>query len=611
MLETASGFAAGPHLCHQRSSTRRLAARHKISRCVTALPQPRRNHYYLQRRAVRCVHKRSGGHIKSSVPQSVHPVMESFRKLRTLVRRECERLAVDAGNERAGQAFQTQVDALLSAVLGGGVLSEQIFTVVWRYRTAIGRYLEFSMNQKQLLLERLDRFADHCEQHSRASVNDERPREPSAPAPGHPSKRQLTVTTHPDPTGTKPNLAYCAITREQLRRHPCYEALPPVEALVIERPEDLTRIRQDSALWLEARRHMRVNASSAWKALGFGEPATLEWLRECVPAWQFRRGGEAALEAWRQWREPGLDAETFSPASMISMEWGKMHEQNGLLTVLRYLESARTADAASCYYSIVPGDGAPDRGLVPGASTATNTSFAKLVLVEAGLHMLQPASCAGIYDLDEFSALPTIAASPDALLRWRSPLHSEARTQDTQPNTLAASSDLSHDIELVEVKCPCPFVPTGDMTDGPRLTDEATDRPLYRYRLVSPQRLIYANHFAQVQLQMLCTDTWRAHFISWTPDAGARLFVVERDEMWLEMALITLRDFYREFQQAPPPVNFFADRATYRQLLERTVAGVRQSAHQSVTLSAEEVDRLLAWEREAGYWEPVESLFLS
>jgi hypothetical protein len=149
------------------------------------------------------------------------------------------------------------------------------------------------------------------------------------------------------------------------------------------------------------------------------------------------------------------------------------------------------------------------------------------------------------------------------------------------------------------------------MTDGPRLTDEATDRPLYRYRLVSPQRLIYANHFAQVQLQMLCTDTWRAHFISWTPDAGARLFVVERDEMWLEMALITLRDFYREFQQAPPPVNFFADRATYRQLLERTVAGVRQSAHQSVTLSAEEVDRLLAWEREAGYWEPVESLFLS
>ncbi|KAK4529606.1 hypothetical protein CCYA_CCYA02G0463 [Cyanidiococcus yangmingshanensis] len=534
--------------------------------------------------------------VPSPVPAPAQRLEELFRGLRRSVRRECQRLIADRSNEHASQAFQVRVEELLSQMLQGSMLAGRARLTAQQCHASMSRYLQLDLGQKQALLVHLERFAEHFERYPTLGMTGFRGSNSPLPAAMLHNSRKRTATPDSNPTGTKPNLAYRAILREHLREHPRHVALPPVETLVIESVRDLTRIPQDSALWLEARRHMQVNASSAWKVLGFCEPMTLEWLRDCVPSWQLRRGHEETVQAWRLARDPHL-SESFPENVHLSMDWGKNHEQNGLLTVLRYLESHLTTSSASAE---------PTRQEL--GAEALNQDEA-LHLFESGLHVLQPEACAGVYDLDDFPELPTIAASPDAFI-CRGRQGPPSMNELTDAICLESSEGAFKSFELVEVKCPCPFVPVESTAFDVSPLASSTAPVLYRYRSVLPQKLVHANHFAQVQLQMLCTDTWRAHFISWTPDAGARLFILDRDEAWLEMALIALRDFYREFVREPPPENFFADRNTYRHLLELTVAGVQQSKEHSVTLSADQVRRLLAWETQAGFLNLAGPLFL-
>jgi hypothetical protein len=590
-----------------RQDNRSYSVRQLLSSTLKPVLRGKHKRSLRQRPFTHCSLNGPMEHKPASVSVPAKRFEELHRGLQLLVRRECQRLMTDRLNERASQAFQSRVGEQLSQLLRGSMLAGQARVTAEQFYGAISRYPSMGLDQKQSFLLGLQRFADHFDHHPAMSIAGSRARFSPEQTPVPRYARSWSAASDSSPTGIKPNLSYRAITREQLRRHPRYVALPSVETLLIESVRDLARIPQDSALWLEARRRMQVNASSAWRVLGFCEPMALEWLRDSVPFWQLRRGHEETLQAWRLAREPHLDEE-FSDNVLLSMNWGKMHEQNGILTVLHYLESRAIAHGDSTgERSAFVDVQTPESRRV--SSAAQGKQKQALYLFESGLHVLQPEACAGIYDLDCFAELPTIAASPDAFICRGSGAPQSSNDGIDVLGLQTADERLTH-LELIEVKCPCPFVPAERAAFDTTPTDSATSDRLYRQRLVSPQRLVYANHFAQVQLQMLCTDTWRAHFISWTPDAGARLFVLERDEAWLEMALIALRDFYREFVHEPPPENFFADRETYRHLLELTVAGVQHSAEQSVTLSADEVQELLAWEAQAGLLDYSSPAFL-
>ena len=54
------------------------------------------------------------------------------------------------------------------------------------------------------------------------------------------------------------------------------------------------------------------------------------------------------------------------------------------------------------------------------------------------------------------------------------------------------------------------------------------------------------HYYAQMQIQMYCTDRLSCYFWQWTPH-DARMEVVDFDPIWIEVNLSKLEDFYNEF----------------------------------------------------------------
>lgn len=52
-----------------------------------------------------------------------------------------------------------------------------------------------------------------------------------------------------------------------------------------------------------------------------------------------------------------------------------------------------------------------------------------------------------------------------------------------------------------------------------------------------------AHYFAQMQIEMACTDTQECHFYQWAPH-GSRLEIVHRDDVWIDSAIIELKAFH-------------------------------------------------------------------
>lgn len=75
---------------------------------------------------------------------------------------------------------------------------------------------------------------------------------------------------------------------------------------------------------------------------------------------------------------------------------------------------------------------------------------------------------------------------------------------------------------LVEIKCPYSKAKSG-----------------------KPLRPISNEYFAQVQVQLHCTDRAYAFFWQWTPTQN-RLEIVQRDEPWMERVLPILRKFWED-----------------------------------------------------------------
>lgn len=92
---------------------------------------------------------------------------------------------------------------------------------------------------------------------------------------------------------------------------------------------------------------------------------------------------------------------------------------------------------------------------------------------------------------------------------------------------LGATPDrLIGDDAVLEVKCPY----------GLRAAVEPEFKPL----------MDQEHYYAQVQIELLCTDRRRCYFFQWAPH-GNLLTMVERDDRWLSDALPRLREFHERY----------------------------------------------------------------
>lgn len=158
---------------------------------------------------------------------------------------------------------------------------------------------------------------------------------------------------------------------------------------------------------------------------------------------------------------------------------------------------------------------------------------------------------------------PLMGASPDAMLRL-------------SDGELAA----------VEVKSVCPFfVHSGSFAvhDGYVAPENRSVWPHWRLR--GPSESLRPDHVPQVQWEMFVTDTRRNYFISASALQGSNLFVIERDDKYIELMLEFIASFYCDFvlPRRPPSLDFFADRPKYDELLQHTLLICERAAvHQHI-----------------------------
>jgi len=58
-----------------------------------------------------------------------------------------------------------------------------------------------------------------------------------------------------------------------------------------------------------------------------------------------------------------------------------------------------------------------------------------------------------------------------------------------------------------------------------------------------PYKTVHVNHIPQIILEMVCTSTQQCHYVFWTP-VGTKIFLVERDDAYIELLLNYLNKFW-------------------------------------------------------------------
>lgn len=143
-----------------------------------------------------------------------------------------------------------------------------------------------------------------------------------------------------------------------------------------------------------------------------------------------------------------------------------------------------------------------------------------------------------------------MGASPDAMLRFS-----------------------NGDVVSVEVKNVCPFFDhKGSLAvhDSYVPPDDRSTVPYWRLR--GPADSLPTAYIPQAQWEMFTTDTKTIYFVSASALQGINVFVLERDERYIDLMLQVISDFYQEFVLAgrKPGDNFFWDRPYYMELLDKT-----------------------------------------
>jgi len=389
--------------------------------------------------------------------------------------------------------------------------------------------------------------------------------------------------------GFEPNIYALAIDVDDLRLHPHFLALPPPRELEIDGPDTWKWVRQDDPLWDAL--HQGVLTTRHLKAvLGFHEPRAAQSLRL---AQNMVDHGEA-LSAFRDL----LEVPAPSTNSTWSFQPAAAHAGN---------ERRRSAYNARLQNSIA---GRKNRAHVHARRRKQRLDIGQIRCAwgstqeqRALLHLLRaspPGSTMeeiGLCMLDTRQLPVHNNEAPHRSNRWRrGPNHSQASPQVMErgaglPPLMGASPDAmlrlgDGELAAVEVKSVCPFF----MHFGSFAVHEAyvapEDRSVWpHWRLRGPAEGLRPDHVPQVQWEMFVTDTRQNYFISSSALQGSNVFLIERDDQYIELMLQFIADFYRDFvlTRRPPGTDFFWEKAKYEELLQRTLLICERAAiHQRI-----------------------------
>jgi len=178
-------------------------------------------------------------------------------------------------------------------------------------------------------------------------------------------------------------------------------------------------------------------------------------------------------------------------------------------------------------------------------------------LSEAGLCRLDPGHLDPAWGV-EFCDLPPIGASPDGFLRQVS---SDGGTRLEE----GAAGGSGSSVEVVEVKCVCPF-------KVGRVVGKRAKRAVWCLDDSGPHTRVSAHHVPQVQMEMLVAGVDSALLVSASATRGVNVFRMQRCREFQGIMLRLLRHFYADYVRpsVQPPRDVFLDLAEHRRLLQRT-----------------------------------------
>jgi hypothetical protein len=379
--------------------------------------------------------------------------------------------------------------------------------------------------------------------------------------------------TRPPERGSAPNVAWRAVSMEELRAHPYFLALPEPHTVFPTCAADLRLYRQDSRQWWACHAG-RVTTSACAPCLGLYEERAASLLG--VPP--SLRGRHKALDAHARLQEPPLSEYAALPS--YSEDAGQRLEaarREGTHTVWQpHAAGDKAASHSLLAYCAPPAAARPPGGereyrnvgqirMTWGSvqeATSLLTALNRFVMQgatveEAGLFAIEACEIEPEAETEaEIGSgsgtatrlpmgLPPIGASPDGLVRWP-----DGR------------------VEPLEVKNHAPFA-----SSRGRSSNNNSSNAAFEIRDPGPFGEVAVWHLPQLYLHMLCLgpSCRSCLFMSCSATRGANLFRVPRDDALMDAILHFVARFAREHGGAgapPPPADFFWAEPEYQALLE-------------------------------------------
>ena len=414
---------------------------------------------------------------------------------------------------------------------------------------------------------------------------------PAAAGPlGAPRQRQQGRGSPPrsraPERGSAPNVAWRAVSMEELRAHPYFLALPEPHTVFPTCAADLRLYRQDSRQWWACHAG-RVTTSACAPCLGLYEERAASLLG--VPP--SLRGRSKALGAHERLQEPPLSEYAALPG--YSEDAGERLEaarREGTHTVWQpHAVGDKAASHSLLAYCAPPAAARPAGGereyrnvghirMTWGSvqeATSLLTALNRFVMQgatveEAGLFAIEACETeaeaeAGIGTGTGAATrlplgLPPIGASPDGVVRWP-----DGR------------------VEPLEVKNHAPFA----TSRGRGNNNNRSPNAAFEVRDPGPFGEVAVWHLPQLYLHMLCLgpSCRSCLFMSCSATRGANLFRVPRDDALMDAILHFVARFAREYGGAgapPPPPDFFWGEPEYQALLDAlkaVTAAVKRVEH--------------------------------
>jgi hypothetical protein len=330
------------------------------------------------------------------------------------------------------------------------------------------------------------------------------------------------------PSGNVPNIFWRCIPLEDLRLHPLFVPLPRPSDIIIQSKKDLCLFRQNSPQW-DLLHRGRLTTSSLASILGFYEKSVATYLN--IPSSLTSHG--RVVESWgrlcqkpiHNWmnlyesRNPEIDdkeeveSTIWQPLSTTSSnQFPYQYQPYSTPSHYHYQYCQRIKDAIQA--RMIWGS-VQEATAILAALNYFATQEINLRLCESGMFLIEA--------LDSYSA----ATSSSSMSLYQT-IHRMITRDETLP-LLGASPDaiIQHEngqLEILEVKCFCPFINITHSTSSSRF--HLSFRPPSHH-----QRGIPVWHVPQLQWEMLCAGSQcQAGYMIILYADGADIYRIPRDE---------------------------------------------------------------------------------